>query len=97
MQGLIIISYSEDWEKRCPRGCCREGRGVSEFAINYFNCLDEAVDFLAKRIQENINADQLNIVVDTQMDCMNLRCSATIPRRMVSIRLSFHALTPTSI
>lgn len=61
----VVISYKEDHELRCPRGCHREGYIPSDLEIRSLNDFQSLAEYLATRLAECRDTNYLNLVFNS--------------------------------
>jgi hypothetical protein len=50
---IVVLSFREEWEERCPRGCCFEGSGGSDFEMSCFETVDDAADWIVQQLSHH--------------------------------------------
>jgi hypothetical protein len=68
---LVIVAYRQEYEKRCPRGCCHEGSGRSNFDIQHADDVEKASEWIAKHIHEDTEAEYVHYVFERWQDVVN--------------------------
>lgn len=73
---LIVLSYVQEWEHLCGRGCnCLLDSGPSSFDLREFENTDDAAGYLATRIDSAGRAECLHCVFECWED---VRVAATV-------------------
>lgn len=61
----VVLSYSPNYELRCPRGCCSDGSANSRFNLNSFTTLNEVAKHVADFMFQDDCAEYQFMVFDS--------------------------------
>lgn len=65
----MVLSFREDWEETCGRGCCHEGSGGADFEMSVFETPSGAADFIVQQLSHE--GDCEHRVVENWQDVLD--------------------------
>lgn len=70
---IVVLSYRENYDLQCSRGCCNEGSGPSQFEIHLARTEEDAARFLAEILYQDEDAKYLHFLLTnwTELEALN--------------------------